>query len=235
MMFPVSNAAPPPRQIDSWQAAEDNAVVWMRHWGFNDAHKTPPGADHGIDVRSSRAIAQVKFEASQVGRQTMQQLVGARGRGQQQLFFFSGAGYARTALEYADMMAIALFKYDLLGRAAPVNRAAHDVVRQSQIRGNVASISDEEFRRLFTNGRPPRPASQARSIQEQFERSSTVFKVAVIVSMLAVIYGAALVLAGVATLNGERIGTGLGSLIVFGPAFTIMGWYKFYWQMRRHH
>lgn len=115
---------PEPRQIDSWQLAELNAVAWMRHWGFADAATTKGGADGGVDVRARGALAQVKFEARQVGAPAVQRLVGARGHGEQQLVFFSGAGYAGPAVAYADMMSVALIKYDLLGRPTAVNAAA---------------------------------------------------------------------------------------------------------------
>lgn len=122
---------PPPIQIDSWQAAERNAAAWMRYWGHRDAKVTAGGPDGGVDVRSAGALAQVKFEAAQVGAPAMQRLVGARGRSHHMdLYFFSGAGYARPAVEYADMMDIALFKYALDGSMRAVNGAARKVVQQ---------------------------------------------------------------------------------------------------------
>ena len=72
-------AQQPPYQITSWQEAERNAARWMRHWGFGDARLTSSGADGGVDVRARAAVAQVKFEASQVGRPALQRLYGARG------------------------------------------------------------------------------------------------------------------------------------------------------------
>lgn len=119
---------PQPRQIDSWEVAEENAVVWMRHWGFDDAVTTPGGSDGGIDVWSRRALAQVKWEGRQVGTPDVQRLVGARGLDHhKQLIFFSGAGYASRAVEYADQMNIALFKYDLNGRPTPASHVATSI------------------------------------------------------------------------------------------------------------
>jgi len=124
-------AKPAPAQIDSWQAAEKNAAVWMRYWGHRDAKVTQGGPDGGIDVRSSRALAQVKFEAAQVGAPAVQRLVGARGRQDHlALYFFSGAGYARPAIDYAEIMDVALFKYGLDGSMTAVNRTAKAVTRQ---------------------------------------------------------------------------------------------------------
>src|SRR5699024_7579764 len=116
------NDRPPARQIDSWESAEYNAARWMQYWGFNDARVTQGGADGGVHLVSTSALAQVKFEAHQVGTPTLQRLVGARrNHFHKKLIFFSGAGYARPAVEYANEMSIALFKYDLLGTMTPVN------------------------------------------------------------------------------------------------------------------
>ncbi|MER7812941.1 restriction endonuclease [Streptomyces sp900116325] len=121
----ISSAPPSRRQIQSWQDAEHNAAAWMRHWGFSDAQAKPGGADGGIDVRSRRALGQVKYQAAAVGRPELQNLFGARGRDmEKQLFFFTGSSYAATAVEYADNNSIALFVYALDGAMTPVNETA---------------------------------------------------------------------------------------------------------------
>lgn len=126
------SAEPIPAQIDSWATAEHNAAAWMRHWGYADAHCTPPGRDGGIDIRAIGALAQVKFEAAQVGAPAVQRLVGARGREYEtELLFFSGAGFAGPAVAYADTMDVALFRYDLLGRMAAQNQSARDLLARS--------------------------------------------------------------------------------------------------------
>lgn len=136
---------PASRQIDSWRAAEENAASWMRYWGYVDAVTTGPGSDAGIDVRAAKAIAQVKWEASQAGRPTLQRLVGARGADHDvELLFFSGAGFARPAVAYGDTMNIALFKYELNGKVSPVNQAARDVVSRG---------SSYELRQAIARGR----------------------------------------------------------------------------------
>lgn len=125
----VSEHPPAPRQINSWEMAEQNAADWMRYWGYADARVTQGGADGGVDVTSRSALAQVKFEARQVGSPTLQRLVGARRNAHhKQLMFFSGVGYARPAIEYADAMEIALFTYDLLGAVTPVNPRGEAIV-----------------------------------------------------------------------------------------------------------
>ena len=131
-------APPPPEQIDTWQAAERNVAVWMRHWGFDGARTGGGGADGGIDVTSGTGLAQVKFEAAAVGRPALQRLVGARGRRDHQLLFFSGAGYSRQAQTYADQMDIALFTYTLTGVMRPASAAARHLLQNVQDRAQRA-------------------------------------------------------------------------------------------------
>lgn len=124
---------PTETQINSWQKAETNAADWMRYWGFRDAVVTTGGADGGIDVRATDALAQVKFEAKQVGRPALQNLVGAQGRDTgKQLLFFTGAGYASPAIEYANNMGIALFEYTLTGRMRAINHEAALLVTMAE-------------------------------------------------------------------------------------------------------
>ncbi|MFD2859870.1 restriction endonuclease [Salininema proteolyticum] len=97
----------------------------MRHWGFSDAQKTRRGSDNGIDATAGRALGQVKYVASQVGRPDLQRLFGARGIGDQQLFFFTGTGYSKPARDYADEVGMRLFAYQVSGTMEPVNGHAH--------------------------------------------------------------------------------------------------------------
>src|SRR4051812_34396114 len=90
-----------------WQQAEERAAQLMRDWGYRDAKVTGPGSDGGVDVRSRKALAQVKHHAAPVGRPALQQLVGARGRGSAELLFFASAGFTATARVYAGEMGIA--------------------------------------------------------------------------------------------------------------------------------
>ena len=97
-------------------------------------------------------LAQVKFEASQVGRPILQKLVGARGRRtEQRLLCFTGAGYSSHAVGYAEDMEIALFTYTLTGDVTPLNRAARQLAAQAPT--------------SVTRWRPPleQPAATARS------------------------------------------------------------------------
>lgn len=124
---------PARRQIDTWQAAEINARDWMRVLGFSDARLTQTGQDAGIDIRAHGAVAQVKFEARDVGRPYLQKLVGARGRDiGARMLFFTGAYYTAQAVQYANEMNIALFHYSIDGRLSPSNDAANELVREAK-------------------------------------------------------------------------------------------------------
>lgn len=119
-------------QVRTWQDAELNAAAWLRAWGYRDARAAMGGPDGGVDVRASGALAQVKFRASQIGRPDLQRLLGAATGTQAQLFFFTGTGYSRHAVEFADQTGIALFTYALDGSMTAINRVAHVVVQQRQ-------------------------------------------------------------------------------------------------------
>ncbi|MEU4656032.1 restriction endonuclease [Streptomyces sp. NPDC023723] len=132
---------PARRRIQSWQEAEHNAAAWMRHWGYEDARARPGGSDGGVDVRSRRALGQVKYQGAAVGRPELQRLFGARGRAlDKHLLFFTGSSYATTAIAYAAENDIALFVYGLDGSMSAVNAPA---------------------RRIATAPAPPPPASAA--------------------------------------------------------------------------
>lgn len=101
--------------------AELNAASKMRDWGFTDAAATTGGADGGVDVRSSRALAQVKWRGGVVGRPDIQRLYGAReGDGSKALFFFSASGYSKEAVDYAERTGVGLYLYDPLGAVTQV-------------------------------------------------------------------------------------------------------------------
>ncbi|WP_229890442.1 restriction endonuclease [Streptomyces mashuensis] len=118
----------PGRRVQSWQDAEHNAAAWMRHWGYTDARAQPGGADGGIDVRSRRALGQVKHQTAAVGRPELQRLFGARGKDMgKQLLFFTGSSYTSTAVAYAAENDIALFVYQMDGSMDAVNSPAHRI------------------------------------------------------------------------------------------------------------
>src|ERR1700730_13015875 len=111
--------------IQTAEQAEQNAAVQKRALGYSDAQVTSRGADGGIDVRATGAVAQVKWQGAQVGRPELQRLCGARGTmSAPQMFFFTASSYSTKAVEYADEVQMALFTYDPTGFLTPVNAIA---------------------------------------------------------------------------------------------------------------
>lgn len=105
----------------------------MRELGYADAQVTVGGADGGIDVHSSAALAQVKWRGGMVGRPELQALFGARGTDfSKQLLFFAASDYSQHAVGYADHSQIALFVYDPIGILAPKNRHAAALLNSGQ-------------------------------------------------------------------------------------------------------
>jgi hypothetical protein len=148
--------------INTWFDAEIMAKYVMRDLGYDDAFLSRRGADGGIDIRSSRALVQVKRWASKPGEPAMRDLIGARGDEvkdemwllskltrnhdrRKELWFFSESGYSRRALEYANRYSIRLFTYDADGEITPVNGIARDTLahrlRQRDSRATRAKVS----------------------------------------------------------------------------------------------
>jgi hypothetical protein len=118
--------------------AERLAAAYMRWLGFGDAAlnggiHTP---DRGIDVVSSRAVAQVKANfRGAVKRPALAQLVGdasvARYQAHQLLFF--AVSYAPDASAYANEAGrpVALFAFDAAGDVQPRNATAKQLVARA--------------------------------------------------------------------------------------------------------
>lgn len=115
-----------PWQIRTWHDAELTAAAFMRQIGFTDARLTQSGADGGIDVFSSAAVAQVKFQAAAQGRKALQEFYGASAAPfpNHTRLFFTGTSFTKTAVQYADLYNICLFTYGIDGTFSPANRWA---------------------------------------------------------------------------------------------------------------
>ncbi|PPJ35818.1 hypothetical protein C5E45_23700 [Nocardia nova] len=115
--------------IQTAEQAEQNAAVQMRALGYSDAQVTGRGADGGIDIRATGAVAQVKWQGAQVGRPELQRLCGARGTmSAPQMFFFTASSYSTKAVEYAAEVQMALFTYDPTGFLTPANAIAVQIL-----------------------------------------------------------------------------------------------------------
>lgn len=109
--------------------AEELAAQWMRSLGALDAQATSYIGDGGIDVASSKFIAQVKHHAMPVGPGAVRELAGVASVDLQRrrALFFSTAGYQRGAIEFADRTLVALFH--MVTDTGDL-RAQNDVARQ---------------------------------------------------------------------------------------------------------
>ncbi|MBW0286007.1 hypothetical protein ATN38_08065 [Rhodococcus sp. FH8] len=149
--------------IASAREAEINAAARMREFGFGDAQATPIGADGGVDVRSSRAIAEVKWKSAQAGRPEVQKLYGARGtKHHLQLFFFAAGGFSKGAVQYADETDVKLFTYDPNGVVTPANRIATAFVHRLR-------SEEAERRRLADQKRADAERERVKAAQEKRE------------------------------------------------------------------
>lgn len=105
--------------------AEELAARWMRSLRAKEVEVTQFSGDGGVDVTSSKYIAQVKNFAGNVGVAPIRELSGVvRVDGRRGLFFVT-SGYAPGAIEFADRSGIALFKMDhRTGQLMAVNEVA---------------------------------------------------------------------------------------------------------------
>lgn len=133
--------------VNTPKDAELNAAEKMRIWGYLDAASPLHSADGGIDVRSTRALAQVKFRSSKAGRPEIQNLVGAAaGDNSKALLFFDFKGYSPQAVQYANQMGVGLYIYDQTGKVTPTNDAARRIMAVSPGARFVALIMSQQFR-----------------------------------------------------------------------------------------
>lgn len=129
---------PEPRLVRDALEAEHLASDWVRWMGWRDAAVTRFTGDGGIDVLGTEdgepaVAAQVKFEAKPTGRPAVQNLYGASvGEGCTHHLFFSSAGYTREALDWADRVGVALFRFALDGTIEPVNNVADKLMEGAE-------------------------------------------------------------------------------------------------------
>ncbi|MFF2387897.1 restriction endonuclease [Agromyces sp. NPDC058104] len=119
--------APQPYGV-SHQGAEELAAGWMRHLGADDAVVTQFSGDGGIDVVSSRCIAQVKNLApgSAVPVAQIRELAGVAAHDGRTPVFFTSGSYSAGGVEFADRAKMALFIYDApRGTLSSANGVAH--------------------------------------------------------------------------------------------------------------
>ena len=110
-------------RVFTWQMAEVLAQEHMRRLGFADAMTTGAGADGGIDVSATGAIAQVKHYAAAVGIAEVQRLRGTAHDGREPIFYASN-GYSESARTFAENADMALFEMNESFEVFPFTRRA---------------------------------------------------------------------------------------------------------------
>ncbi|MFD4460131.1 restriction endonuclease [Nocardia sp. NPDC058480] len=165
------------RLVATPQDAEQLAARIMEGMGYHQVRVTPPGPDGGIDVWSTKAVAQVKFHQKPTGRPDIQKLYGARGLNHdQEMLFFSYAGFTKAAVECANDLGTALFVYDSAGRHHAANSCAEALIgrtrravphttwhaQQSPTRavGHTPTVTAGIGRNVSVHQSPARPADQ---------------------------------------------------------------------------
>jgi hypothetical protein len=125
--------------IGRWAGVEQDDVAlfmrrdvafFMRRVGFADATVTRSGADGGVDVRASGAVAQVKVGSTATPRSEVQHLHGIASAEGKLGMFFSQAGCTAGAIEWAENR-VALFVLESTGTARPVGALAEGLMNPS--------------------------------------------------------------------------------------------------------
>lgn len=121
--------------IDSPEAAEYAILNWMQNHGYPDARATRRGADHGLDISSTGAVAQVRWRNAPATEASVRDLSGARRNFlERELFFFSATGFTSSAVDWADDTLVALFKYNFVGGVLAQNNAARRILSRFEPR-----------------------------------------------------------------------------------------------------
>lgn len=130
--IPRALTEPPGRQFSRLtpEGAEHYVAQWMRAMGALDAEVTQFSNDGGIDVVSHAHVAQVKHYKGTVGVASIRELGGASAADGRAPLFFTSGRYTDSAIHFADVANIALFRYDeLIGTLVPVNDVADSYLK----------------------------------------------------------------------------------------------------------
>lgn len=92
--------------------AEEDACVWMKHFGIYDTVITRYTSDGGKDGDSSAAVASVKHQANPVGCHPVREIAGVAAAEGKAALFFTKFGYTKDARKFADAAGVALLVYD---------------------------------------------------------------------------------------------------------------------------
>ena len=94
------------------EQAEHLCAKWLSHLGEEKVQVTRVTSDGGIDILSSRCVAQVKNYAGSVGVVAVRELVGVASVDGRLPVFFTSGDYTKAALDFAEQANVYLFRYD---------------------------------------------------------------------------------------------------------------------------
>ena len=123
----------PKRVIYCWEDAEALALEFLRYLGAADAELSREGADGGIDVTSSKALAQVKAHLNPVALEDVQRHFGICAAERKSALFFA-MKYSREAERWSDEHHMALYTFDRAGKVVPVSNAAAELDESGNFR-----------------------------------------------------------------------------------------------------
>jgi len=107
--------APPPgpeaQGVDDEQA-ERLCAKWLANLGEKDVLVTRAKSDGGVDITSSRCVAQVKNYKGSVGVAPVRELVGVASIDGRFPVFFTSGSYTKAAKQFAEDAKVYLFTYD---------------------------------------------------------------------------------------------------------------------------
>lgn len=112
--FGPSKRRPPRREPQGVndEQAEHLCAEWLSHLGEENVSVTRAVSDGGIDIVSSRCVAQVKNYTGSVGVVPVRELVGVASVDGRFPVFFTSGHYTRAALQFAEDASVYLFRYD---------------------------------------------------------------------------------------------------------------------------
>lgn len=94
------------------EQAEHLCAKWLSHLGEEKVQVTRVTSDGGIDILSSRCVAQVKNYTGSVGVVAVRELVGVASVDGRLPVFFTSGNYTKAALDFAEPANVYLFRYD---------------------------------------------------------------------------------------------------------------------------
>ncbi|WUD78696.1 restriction endonuclease [Streptomyces sp. NBC_00510] len=168
---------PAPRPVPDWQAAEHNALAWVRWLGFPQAEPTRDGSDGGLDIAGPGIYGQVKFHGKAVPPNLVQQLFGARGLNSGEMLFFANSGYTAAAIAAADRLDVGCFTYSPAdGMIEPANRYAAELMERaiSPEAEDEREVRAEEERQKKEKKKQKKLAKKRKKIQRSAEAGEVV-------------------------------------------------------------